>query len=379
MTVESPRHRGGGSRSVSLLGNRRVAQVVALLATVVVAASSLTLASAATRSASVPPGGSGWVGQQSLGDGPLGGDPQAVTNGVTHSYVFWRGTDNSMWFDRYDGSWHGAAPLTAGAALLAGTDPHPVATGNGTVDVFWEGADRNLWHVWELAGGSFSAPTLLGGGPLGSQPQPVSSGHGDVAVFWEGVDRNLWEAAYSASDRSWRVPIGLGGGPLNGTPHGAAFDATSYDVFWQGTDNNIWHTYTFGAGWSGPRGLGMGPLGGDPIAISAAAHTVDLYWEGRDSSLWHAWYSGAWHGPSTYGGFMSSPPIVISPDPGVIDAFWRSSTNIDHLVGSAPTALAESTLRAGTVPTALSWGGGHEEVFWAGDDAGTSLWHDWTH
>ncbi len=231
----------------------------------------------------VPAAPAMWGGQHWLSDGPLGGDPQAVAGGVGRSYVFWRGTDNSLWYDWYNGAWHGAAPLTGGSALKPGTDPHPVATGNGTIDVFWEGGDGNLWHVWEVNGSGFAPPTRLGGGPLGSQPQPVSSGHGDVAVFWMGSDAsaNLWEAAYRPST-GWRLPIGLGSGPLGGAPHAAAFATTSYDVFWQGTDGNIWHTYSFGSSWSGPQFLGMGPLGGDPIAISAAANTIDLYWQRRE-------------------------------------------------------------------------------------------------
>ena len=320
----------------------------------------------------------GWAGQRSLGDGPLGGDPQAIAGGVGRSYVFWRGTDNSLWYDWYNGAWHGAAPLTGGSALKPGTDPHPVATGNGTIDVFWEGGDGNLWHVWEVNGSGFAPPTRLGGGPLGSQPQPVSSGHGDVAVFWMGSDAsaNLWEAAYRPST-GWRLPIGLGSGPLGGAPHAAAFATTSYDVFWQGTDGNIWHTYSFGSSWSGPQFLGMGPLGGDPIAISAAANTIDLYWRGLDGGLWHGWYSGGWHGPATFGGNLNSTPWPLVVSPGNVDVFWRNGTDVDHLIGGVPSALNESTATGS--PTALSWTGGHEEAFWKGNNSGSSLWHDWTH
>ncbi len=317
-----------------------------------------------------------FVGKQSLGDGPLGGNPKAVAASPGHTFVFWKGTDNTLWYAWYGaGGWHG--PGNLGGHFAPNSSPHPVMTGNGTIDVFWTGVDGNLWHVYEINGsGSFAAPQSLGGGPLGSDPQPASSGRGDVAVFWKGTDNNLWAAMYKPG-AAWRVPVFLGSGPMGGvSPHAAAFSANSYDVFWRGTDNNVWHNYTVGGGWSGPQGLGMGPLGGDPIAISPAIGVVDLFWQGTDHGLWHGWYQAGWHGPQGYGGSVYSEPSPIVPLAGQVDAFWRTATgDIQHLSGGVPTSLGDSNLKANAVPSAMSWGSNHEEVFWWGSD--DALWHDW--
>jgi hypothetical protein len=322
------------------------------------------------------PGGSAWAGPHSLGAAPLGGDPHAVSTGVGHTYVFWRGADNSLWNETYNasaGGWSAHGLGGSGASSLAG-DPHPVATGNGTVDVFYMGEDGNLWHVYEVGNGAFTAPIELGGGPLGSDPMPASSGQGDVAVFWKGTDNNLWEAAYLPST-GWRLPLARGDGPLGGTPHPVAYNTDSYDVFWRGGDNNIWHDHSAGGPWSGAQVLGMGPINSDPVGVSAAANVIDLYWIGTDGSLWHAWYNTRWAGPQGLGGTVSSLPSPISPNPGQVDVFWRSGSTLAHLVSNTPVALTDNNV-TGT-PSAFSWGSGHEEAFWVGSD--NALWHDWTH
>ena len=304
----------------------------------------------------------------------------SVSSGVGHTYVFWRGSDSSLWNDTYsaaNNTW--TAHLLAGAgALGSSSNPHPVATGNGTVDVFYMGANGQLWHVYEVGNGAFTAPSQLGGGPLGSDPEPASSGHGDVAVFWMGADasKNLWEASYQPGV-GWRLPIGLGAGPLGGTaPHPVAYNTNSYDVFWRGTDNNIWHDHSAGGPWSGAQLLGMGPINSDPVGVSAATNVVDLYWIGTDGGLWHAWYNTRWAGPQGLGGTVSSLPSPISPNPGQVDVFWRSNTTMEHLVSNTPVALTDNNVSGD--PSAFSWGAGHEEVFWKGS-SDSALWHDWTH
>lgn len=327
-----------------------------------------------------------WNGGASLGNGPLSNhDPQTVSPAPGIIDTFWRTSANTLELATYSGFvWHAAVNLGGVSGGTLASNPHPVPTGGGTVDVFWNGADGNLWHVYELNGsGSWSAPSTLGGGPLGgADPQPTSSGHGDVAVFWQGTDHNLWEAAYRPG-AGWRVPIGLGSGPLNWTPHAAAYTTNSYDVFWRGTDNAIWHTYGSASGFSGPHTIGMGPIAGDPIAVEAAAYAINLYWPGTDGGLWHAWDASAWQGPQGYGGTVLSPPLPVVPSAGQVDVFWRGpgATNGDiwHLLNGSPAELFETSLlpvaTAGANPTAFSWGG-HEEVFWQGTDG--NLWHDWT-
>jgi hypothetical protein len=313
-------------------------------------------------------GPSGFSGQASLGDGPLGGDPQSVATGPGSADVFWKGTDGNLWYTHsVSGGWAPAASLGGGPL---GSNPHPVFSGGSTVDVFWKGADGNLWHVY-TNGGAWASPSSLGGGTLGSDPQVTSSGNHDVAVFWRGGDKNLWEAAYQPGP-GWRAPIFLGSGPLNGVPHAAAYNTNSYDVFWRGGNNAVWHNFTSGSTWSGAQSLGMGPIAGDPIAISAATNTVDIYWQGGDGGLWHGWYNAAWHGAQGYGGSVSSPPSPIAPTTGTVDAFWRSGTNIGHLLSGVATTLTDTTVTGN--PSAFSWGSGHEEVFWTGTDG--NLWHD---
>jgi hypothetical protein len=58
---------------------------------------------------------------------------------------------------------------------------------------------------------------------------------------------------------------------------------------------------------------------------------------------------------------------------GQFDVFWRDGNNIQHLANRAVTSLADTTVTGS--PSGLSWGNGHEEVFWEGGDS--NLWHDW--
>ena len=311
-----------------------------------------------------------WTGATELGGAPMGGSAHAISWGYGNLDVFWRGTDNGLWYMWYSNGWHG--PQSLGGAGTMASDPYPVSWGPGHIDVFWKGTDGNLWHAWFLGG--WYGPQSLGDGPLGSAPHPVSWGVGHIDVFWEGTDGGLWHAWYLGG---WYGPQSLGGvGTMASDPAPVSWGVGHIDVFWKGTDGNLWHAWYLG-GWSGPQSLGDGPLAGAPQPVSAGYGHINVFWRGTDSALVEAVYSDGWSGPIGLGGSMSGDPAPTSPLLGNIEVVYVGADGLlwhdDYVDGwSGPADLGDGPA---TQPSAVSWGSGHSEVFWEGTDAG--LWHDW--
>jgi hypothetical protein len=88
-----------------------------------------------------------WHAAISHGAGPLG---SATTSGADRSgdqFVFWRGTDGSLWDDWYTGAtWHGPARISvAGRDLVS--QPAVAVLPDGQQDVFLKGINGRLWEV----------------------------------------------------------------------------------------------------------------------------------------------------------------------------------------------------------------------------------------
>jgi serine/threonine protein kinase len=90
---------------------------------------------------------SGWQSPVNLGGGPLGSAPTAGVDGSGNLYVFWRGTNGSLW-DKWfvGGQWHGPAPISAAGTGLASPPSVAVRT-DGRQDVFWKGTDGNVHEL----------------------------------------------------------------------------------------------------------------------------------------------------------------------------------------------------------------------------------------
>ena len=152
--------------------------------------------------------------------------------------------------------------------------------------MFWEGTNQQLWEAGDYPQGWIVSQ--IGMGPLGFQPTaaslPNSSGVSEIDVFWEGTNDNLWRALYETSTWTWTGPTELGIGPL-GSPPSAAEQATSagtqIQVYWKGTNGASYEADTSGgAKWSGPTSRGMGPLGSAPAVATLGYGNEDVFWGG---------------------------------------------------------------------------------------------------
>ncbi len=147
----------------------------------------------------------------SLGMGPLGGAPHAVSSAPHIIDVFWRGQDNGLWHAWYApgpgsayGQWWGPDELAPAGSLAS--DPYPVTSESGVIDVFWKWTDGNLWHVWYVGG--WHGPQSLGAGPLAGDPIPVSYGPGQIRVFWRASTATSGPTTTPVAGQAPRSPAG---------------------------------------------------------------------------------------------------------------------------------------------------------------------------
>jgi len=265
----------------------------------------------------------GWQGALNLGGSPLGSRPTAGVDVAGEQFVFWQGTDGTLWDKWYTGhSWHGPAKI-ATAGRMASAPSVAVGRG-GEQDVFWKGTDGNLWETWHTQG--WHRAVNLHAGPLGSAPAAGVDGRGELFVFWEGTDGSLWDRWYTSG--RWHGPGRITvAGKMGSPPAVAVKRSGEQDVFWRGRDGNLWETWHTQS-WHPPVDLGAGPLGSAPTAGVDQAGEQFVFWQGTDSTLWDRWYTGGqWHGPAkitTAGTLGSAPGVAVQPS-GQQNVFWKGT------------------------------------------------------
>jgi hypothetical protein len=180
----------------------------------------------------------GWQSPVDLGGGQLGSAPAAGVDAVGDRFVFWRGTDGSLW-DKWfvAGEWHGPGEITAAGKNLA-SPPTVAVHANGQQDVFWRGTDGALWELSHTS--RWQTPVRLGGGQLGSAPAAGVDAVGDRFVFWRGTNNSLWDKWFVAGE--WHGPgrINAAGLGISAPPTVAVPANGQQDVFWRGTDGKLW-------------------------------------------------------------------------------------------------------------------------------------------
>jgi hypothetical protein len=132
---------------------------------------------------------------------------------VALGYVFFQGTDNTLWRIDLDGS---------GGIKLGNyqTSSSPIVLGNY---VYFRGTDNKLWRInWDGSGG-----VNLGGYKTSSTPY-VTPQH----VYFQGTDNKLW-----ATNPDGTGGTNLGGYQCKSSP---TVDTSLNFVYFQGTDNSLW-------------------------------------------------------------------------------------------------------------------------------------------
>lgn len=266
----------------------------------------------------------------------------------------------------YDALWNGAAntqdPVVPAAdwaqhqrihQYLGGQD---IRYGGTTINI-----DRDYLDVrW---------PALVGGSPQASAAaaQPT----GAVDAFFRGSDGRLWRASYAPST-GWRHPASLGGA-LATRPSAVTSVPGTAAVFATGTDGRLWEAVTQpGKGWSALRPLNMGRLGSRPAAVAQANGVIDVFWRGSsDHHLWQAQYTPGygWGKPHNLGGRLGSVPAPAVSGRGTLTVFWQGRDGHLWVIRRNPghrwTRPANLGMgRLGGAPAATGLASGEADVFW---------------
>ncbi len=317
----------------------------------------------------------GWPDPVALPATNVASAPQLVSDQPGDIDVLWRGTNNQVWTIGYrNGEWGTAATdisAAGGSPAALATDPSVVSAAPGRIDAFWEGEDGNLWQGTYTAGwygsGTWSAPTSLGLGPLGSEPEAVSPGPGLIDVFWKGSGGALWVDRFSGT---WSGPTPLDSGAVTGNPVAVSASVGSDTVFWRSATGDLWQDTGASWGWTGPEQLTTTPLAADP-SVSASGGDIDVFWDSA-GVLWHgALNAGVWSGVASLGtvGVQGNPAAVaLAPGAVIVDARESGSgTLASSLYTAASGLVGPEGLGAvpGSDPSSVGFAaGGAIDVLW---------------
>jgi lysozyme len=326
----------------------------------------------------------GWPDPVALAATNVAGTPRTVSDQPGDIDVLWRGTNDHVWTLSYrNGTWGKAATdisAAAGASAALTTDPSVVSWGAGRIDAFWDGADGNVWQSTYTLGwfgsGTWSAPALLGLGPLGSEPEAVSPGPGLIDVFWVGAGSALWVDRFNGT---WSGAAPLDSGAVTGTPVAVSASAGSDTVFWRNASSgDLWQDTGASWGWSGAHQLTSTALAANP-SVSASSGDIDVFWDGA-GELWHgSLNAGVWTAAVALGTVaVEGNPAAVTLAPGAVIVDSRESgsgtlasalyTTTSGLVG--PEGLGAV---AGSDPSSVAFaGGGAIDVVWRSVTGG--LW-----
>jgi hypothetical protein len=89
-------------------------------------------------------------------------EPEPVLTGTGGQYsVFWKGTENNLWEGSYSaGGWSGDKSLGSGPL---GEPPTAVSPLNGNINVFWGGTSNSgIWSDWYTPTNGWAGPVNLG-------------------------------------------------------------------------------------------------------------------------------------------------------------------------------------------------------------------------
>ncbi|HTT50065.1 MAG TPA: glycoside hydrolase domain-containing protein [Streptosporangiaceae bacterium] len=210
-----------------------------------------------------------------------------------------------------------------------------------------------------LAGGSAQAS------PAAAQPA------GAVDAFFRGPGGQLCRASFTPG-AGWQRPVPMGGS-LAGRPSAVTSVPGTVAVFAKGTDGRLWEAVSRpGAGWSALRPLGMGRLGSRPAAVARPDGVIDVFWRGSsDHHLWQARYipGRGWAKPHDLGGQLRSGPAPAVSGRGTLTVFWTGTDGHLWVIQRMPRAAWGHPVnlgmgRLGGAPAATGLASGEVDVFW---------------
>jgi lysozyme len=267
-------------------------------------------------------------------------DPSVVSAGPGRIDAFWEGEDHNLWYTGFTGGWFGSgtwsAPVSLGFGPL-GSLPRAVSPAQGLIDVVWRGSGGGLWVDRYNAG--WSGATPLGSGAVTGNPVVASAGQGSDTVFWRDALGGLW--ADTGASWGWSGAKRLASGALSTDPSVSAA-GTSIDVFWN-SGGELWHGTLSTGAWSGATALGTETVAGNPSVVSLAPGSVIVNSREPSGLMASSLYTAASGlvGPEGLGATASSDPSsVVYAGGGAIDVVWRSSSNTLWVAPACPGCAA---------------------------------------
>jgi lysozyme len=275
-------------------------------------------------------------------DAELVSDPSVVSPGAGQIDAFWKGEDGNLWYATFTGGWFGSgiwsAPASLGLGPL-GSEPRAVSPGPGLIDVFWEGSGGGLWVDRYNGGWSGAIPLDTGALESGANPVVASAGGGSDTVFWRAASGGLWSD--TGTSYGWSGAQELTSSALSADPSASA-TGTTIDLFWDSA-GELWHGALTAGAWSGAAALGTETVIGDPSVVDLAPGSVIV--DSREvsglmaSSLYTA--ASGLVGPEGLGATaLSDPSSVAFAGGGAVDVVWRSSTSTLWVAAACPGCAA---------------------------------------
>jgi lysozyme len=270
-------------------------------------------------------------------------DPSVVSPGPGRIDAFWEGEDHNLWYAGFTGGWFGSGtwstPVSLGIGPL-GSEPRAVSPAPGLIDVFWKGSDNALWV--DRYNGGWSGATPLNTGAVGGNPVAASARQGSDTVFWRNAAGAL--CADTGASWGWSGAQCLASAVLTADPSVSTAGA-SIDAFWNRA-GELWHAALTAGTWSGAAALGTETVAGNPSVVDLAAGLVIVNAREPSGLMASSLYTSASGlvGPEGLGATAySDPSSVVFAGGGAIDVVWRSSSNTLWVApacpGCAPPAI----------------------------------------
>jgi hypothetical protein len=270
----------------------------------------------------------------------LASDPSVVSAGPGRIDAFWEGEDHNLWYTGFTAGWFGSgtwsAPVSLGFGPL-GSLPRAVSPGPGLIDVVWKASGGGLWVDRYNAG--WSGATPLGSGTVTGNPVVASARAGSDTVFWRDAVGGLW--ADTGASWGWSGAQRLASGALTADPSASAA-GSNIDVFWN-SGGELWHGTLSAGAWSGAAALGTETVAGNPSVVSLAPGSVIVNSREPSGLMASSLYTSASGlvGPEGLGATASSDPSsVVFAGGGAIDVVWRSSSNTLWVAPACPGCAA---------------------------------------
>jgi hypothetical protein len=218
------------------------------------------------------------------------------TSSAGNMWVYYTGTDNSLWQWRWDNTKWTNTRVSSVGAVAPGASPSVERNYAGTTMwVHFTGSNNAIWEAVTLNNGeTWPSISMLGAGAGESAAPNTSSvtlrdpATNNQWVYYIGAGK--WIDQWAWDGTSWNMS-GLGrAAGANAKPF-AMRDASSGNrwVFYGGDDQALWQWKWNGSVWGATRVGGAIANGTSPTVQRSAAGSMWAHFVGTNGAIWEAW------------------------------------------------------------------------------------------